>query len=253
MVKASVIVANILTIFRKKPAYKIGHDGSDGQCDCIGMLKGAERMAGMKPVGLSDTNYAARYTFHLEPINKATLKVGYAVFKSHGPDEVLKYNLPDRYRPGGKDYNGDVLDYSHIGYVTSLDPFTITHMTSPTAKQDHKIGQWKWQAPIPNIQYNKEGEPMQARVVAPSGATVNMRKSPGGALSVRVPVGSTVEILEPGTWSYILYNGKKGYMKEEYLEPDTTPGLYSVTVSGLSKIEADAIKAQYPQAEITAG
>lgn len=94
---------------------------------------------------------------------------------------------------------------------------------------------------------------MQARVVAPSGATVNMRKSPGGALSVRVPVGSTVEILEPGTWSYILYNGKKGYMKEEYLEPDTTPGLYSVTVSGLSKIEADAIKAQYPQAEITAG
>ena len=51
------------------PAYKQPGDGSDGTCDCIGLIIGAIRRMGLKWTGIHGSNYAARYqTVDLEYI-----------------------------------------------------------------------------------------------------------------------------------------------------------------------------------------
>ena len=62
MITIEKFVDGIKSIYVEQPAYALGHDGSDGKCDCIGMPKGAIRRAGGDPSGLSGTNWAARYT-----------------------------------------------------------------------------------------------------------------------------------------------------------------------------------------------
>ena len=40
--------------------YKLGMDGSGGQCDCIGLIIGAVRLMGGEWKGTHGSNYAAR-------------------------------------------------------------------------------------------------------------------------------------------------------------------------------------------------
>ena len=42
-------LTGIEQIYAEKPGYKLGHDGSDGYCDCIGMCKGAIKRGGDSP------------------------------------------------------------------------------------------------------------------------------------------------------------------------------------------------------------
>lgn len=61
----------------------------------------------------------------------------------------------------------------------------------------------------------------QAKVFAPTGSTVNLRKTPSlrGSLIVRVPIGTIVEVKEPGEdWCKIKYGKKVGYMMSKFLE-----------------------------------
>ena len=55
-------IQEVETIYDLQPSYERGHDGSDGKCDCIGLIKGALRRGGETPTGLKGSNYAARYT-----------------------------------------------------------------------------------------------------------------------------------------------------------------------------------------------
>ena len=69
-----------------------------------------------------------------------------------------------------------------------------------------------------------EEKPMEveynARVVAQSGTTVNMRKeaTKESERVCSVPLGQIVDVYEDGAqWLYIGWNGKKGYMMRKYL------------------------------------
>ena len=55
------------------PAYKQPGDGSNGVCDCIGLIIGAIRRMGLKWTGIHGSNYAARY----QTVNRtsATLQI----------------------------------------------------------------------------------------------------------------------------------------------------------------------------------
>lgn len=260
LVNVDTFCAGVEAIHKEQDAYKKGHDGSDGQCDCIGMPKGAIKRGGGNPTGLQGTNYAARNSIkELKRIKKADLFRGCAVMKSHEPGEN-GYDLPDNYKPGGKYYNGDLTDYSHIGTVTSVDPLIITHMTSPTSKQDTKIGSWKWYGKYPHVDYEGSEQPMKyATVIAVSGSNVNLRKheSTSAALVDRVPINSTVEVLEDGgEWCKVRWKGKTGYMMRQFLAFEgETPvvGGYNVQISGISRNEAIALCEKYPNAIMTAG
>lgn len=251
-------------IYEEQPIYKRGHDGSDGYCDCIGMIKGAIRRGGETPTGLKGTNYAARYTIKdfREITSVSQLRVGDVVLKYRNPGSKY-YDLPDEYKEGGCNYNGDLRDYSHIGTVTHINPLEITHMTDPTAKKDDKIGNWKCVGTLPQVSGESPIPPipvtLTATVYAAKGSTVNLRQKPSTSskLVERVPIGSVVEIRdkEPD-WCQVVYTddtGAKwyGWMMTEFLIfEDPSTDLYTVNIYHLIHEEALAISSQYPDSVI---
>ena len=239
MISVDTYVKNINAIYNKKPKYVLGHNGLDGQCDCIGMCKGALQLAGVKPTGLSGTNYAARYTIlNFKPIKSVSdLKVGDVVLKGRPYNPNDNYPLPTKYLKGGELYNGDTTNYVHIGTVTKTNPLEITHMTSPTAKKDTKLGNWNYYGQLPQVSTTKESEVVvvveYATVV---GGSLNVRreKSVNSAKVASIASGSRVAVTEHGDdWSRITYNTYTGYVMTKYLsfESDGDDSKITITLS----------------------
>ena len=230
------------------PAYKQPGDGSNGVCDCIGLIIGAIRRMGLTWTGIHGSNYAARY--QIVGLRKITalkeIELGDVMLKAYEKGHS-KWKLPDRYWKGKAYYNGDLKDYYHAGTITSLEPITIsplvlTHMTSPRMKtltvrsmNDLVNNNWLYHGkakPIVNAASDKVSVPVetpantpstgsQAVVVADSGGTVNLRS--GAAMNkkilTRVPLGTTVDIVIPGEkWAEVKYGSYHGYMMAQYLD-----------------------------------
>ena len=227
------------------PSYKQPGDGSNGTCDCIGLIIGAIRRMGLKWTGIHGSNYAARYQMvNLRKISSlGEIELGDVMLKAyekgHSKWTLNKY---PRYLPGGSMYTGDLKDYYHAGVITSLNPIVITHMTSPKMKtytvrsmNDLVSSNWLYHGkakPIVNAATDKPDTPdtspdktptagSRAVVVADSGGTVNMRAGANvnTRILMRVPLGATVDILAPGeSWAHIKYGNMTGYMMAKFLD-----------------------------------
>lgn len=243
------------TIRKLNPAYKQPGDGSDGTCDCIGLEIGALRRMGLKWTGIHGSNYAARYqTVNLEYIEDAgQLEKGDIIYKAANEKGIVKlacnvgtkkhaWTLPDRYKKGRAYYDGDLLDYYHVGIVTGVDPLRITHMTSPAMKVDKNLsGGWNYHGksrPLVEEAERKAGEPMpepdkkpaepvpsegsRAIVTANNGKPVKLRQYPSKSCKTwdKVPCGTEVEIVKPGEeWAEVNCGKRKGwYMMAEFLD-----------------------------------
>ena len=266
MKKISVesFIRGLYSIYDEHPKYDKGYDGSNGKCDCIGMGRGALKREGVEDVkGMNGTNYAARHTIQdLQKIKKeAQLQVGDVVLKVRDKDDP-DMRLPDQYRKGGNDYSqkwGET-NFTHIGYVVSVNPLRIMHMTSPTAKIDTSIGKWTYFGRLPWVEYSSapaEDELVAgwATVWAEKGSTVKMRAKPSTLCRLywEVPVGAQVVLVQPGdTWSEIIYAGQSGYMQSKFLREGEAVQLYTVTIKGLTKEQAEELKRTYG-GEIVAG
>jgi len=227
-----LFIEKILLIKSLNPKRREPGDGSDGYCDCIGLIIGAIRRMGLKWTGIHGSNWAARKEFvQLKKINSVSdLSVGDVVLKGC-PRGTSGWALPSRYRKGGKYYNGDLTDYYHAGVVTKVNPLNITHMSNKMTV-DTKLGKWNYYGTL-KILANaakdvvEEPEPLtpstgcKAVAVAPSGGSVNLRKTPSlkGALLTRVPLGHTVDIIAPGEeWAHVSFGKYTGYMMAKYLD-----------------------------------
>ena len=230
---------NIQVIKALNPKYRQPGDGSDGTCDCIGLIIGAIRRSGGKWTGIHGSNWAARKEVaYLKEIKSAAdLIVGELVFQVYEPNSSA-YALPGRYKKGGQYYNGDLRDYMHVGVVTQVNPLHITHMGSKGVKVDTTIRYWRFHgwpikveaptvpapAPIPEPapEPNQPRTGAKAKVVASSGSYVKMRKQPTTKCSLyeELPIGTTVTIEQPGeSWAKISYGRYKGwYMMAKFLE-----------------------------------
>ena len=258
-ISPSKFIEGVNSIYAEQPSYELGHDGSDGKCDCIGMVRGGLKRGGATDVkGLSGTNYAARNTIkNLQPLESASqLMVGDVVLKVRDADDK-SMPLPDRYRKDGADYSSTwgETNFTHIGTVTGKNPLEITHMTSPTAKKDKSIKGWGYFGELPWIEYQEMPEPppeptinpTTAIVTAPSGRTVKMRAKPSKTCRVYwdVPIGSEVIVDEPGTtWSKITWNAREGYMMTEFLQAEDEK-FYTVTITHLTWQTADGLITMY--------
>lgn len=220
-------------IKRSNPKRREPGDGSDGYCDCIGLIIGAVRRMGLKWTGIHGSNWAARKEFvNLQKINSVSdLALGDVVLKACSQG-TSGWDLPSRYRKGGKYYNGDLNDYYHAGVVTKLNPLNITHMSSKMTV-DTKLGKWNYHGLLTILKNAGAGTIVippssdtpqtgsRAVVVADSGSTVNLRRTPSlrGALIKRVPLGTTVDIIAPGEeWAKIKYGNYTGYMMAKFLD-----------------------------------
>lgn len=218
----SAVLQNSLTV----RAYKKGYDGrgKDGFCDCIGLIRGAFSILGVS-YNTPGTNYTARHDIDgfTEFNSIFELKLG---------DVVLK-----RHRPGEEGYDADTIkrsyandpdqnDYYHIGVVTSMNPFAITHCTSVPGgiQKDNSKKNWFMKGRMKLVKEDEEqgggGTVKRAIVIANQGSTVNLRAEPNKSapILVAVKLGQEVDILEEGTtWCKVKYEELTGYMMTEFL------------------------------------
>lgn len=197
--------------------YKLGMDGSGGQCDCIGLIIGAVRLMGGEWKGTHGSNYAARNEVknfgEIASVN--ALSVGDIVFKAKTPSQS-GWALPEKY-----DSHPDHRDYYHVGVVTSVKPLEITHCTSVAGgiKRDSELGQWQYAG-----QLIKVGT--EAVYYYVTGGTLKMRNGPGVTFSVieYIPNKAKVTFLgDSGEWMFVRYGNKSGYCMKEYLVAENKP------------------------------
>lgn len=220
-------LAAVQDIAAADPRYKLGHAGDDGYCDCIGLIIGACERNGVEWTGVHGSNWWARhYTSSLMRVTDADdLALGDIVYKAHSPGDT-GYDLPDRY-----DKDPDKRDYYHVGVVTQVEPLRITHCTTGDGvdgiKVDTKLGKWTYKGQLTLIDYETTESPVvtgEAIVTAPSGSTVNLRKSRGGSVTQRIPTGTQVEVLEVyDGWARIRVP-VEGYMMAKYLTGGESDG-----------------------------
>lgn len=239
MVGLDAFLRSVQEIKAEAPTYRLGGDGSDGTCDCIGLIIGAIRRAGGKWPGTHGSNYAARFAVGgmMRNVDAAELEPGWIVFKARGPLDA-GYDLPDKYRVGGASYTGDVMDYYHVGVVTSIEPLNITHCTKGGGVDgitvDTRQGDWRYAGPCVLVTYaadtdSPEGgdtsmETRRATVISQDGNPVKLRPTPSTAKPylAKVPVGTQVEVMQDAQgWAQVrLLSGQVGYMMDDFLALD---------------------------------
>lgn len=134
-------LAHLQALAAEKPVYRLGGDGDDGTCDCIGAIIGALRRGGVKWPGIHGSNWTARNaTNNMSRIVKtSSLQTGDLVYKIHKPGSS-GYDLPARYAS-----HFDDKDYYHVGVVTQVNPLRILHCTAPGGfTTDRRLGQWTY-------------------------------------------------------------------------------------------------------------
>ena len=203
--------------------YEKGGDGSNGGCDCIGLIIGAWRMAGQSWPWTHGSNYAARYLTANLGADQA-LKLGDLVYKARPPG-AAGYDLPERYKDGP-----DLLDYYHVGVVTCAEPLQITHCTTVDGgiKRDTTRGKWQYSGQFSKVDYESGGIMVKKIVWTANGKPLNLRKSfsTSSTIIAKMPVGSEVNVIDypNDTWANVEYKDKIGYCVTEYLrDPDAEP------------------------------
>lgn len=214
------LIRLFLQMLREHWAYVWGA-AEEGKVDCSGAVVWAYRQYGLS--AYHGSNRLARdEAVAMLPLSEA--RPGMLAFKARPPD-ADGYALPDAYRKGGSRYNGDLLDYYHIGVVDEDTRYVLNAKSPKAGFVRSKLTEgWTSVAFARQIDYEGQeggsmGSNQTATVQASSGATVNLRKSPGGDLLDRVPVGATVTVEESGgEWSRVAYGGKTGWMMTKFLD-----------------------------------
>lgn len=287
-VSAEAYVDKVNEIYREDPEYVTGKDGSNRQCDCIGMCRGALARAGATGVhNMRGTNNCVRNVdLNLQELHDlGLLKFGDIVMRTRDKDDK-NMPLPDQYRVGGSEYDpkwGET-NFTHIGSVTKVNPLEVTHMTDPHAKKDmdlKSLNRWAWYGQLPWVESGDTPGPgpeppdpkKYAEVYAENGKPVKMRAKPSTncGLYDELPVGTIVEVAgTSGDWTKVNYGLRKGwYIMSKFLIfgdepsdepdpvepdlPDEQTGFVNVFIQGLSEEEADQLCAQYPGAIKTYG
>lgn len=231
--KVQDFLREVEAIQNERPQYREGHDGSDGYCDCIGLVIGAMRRNGLEWDGTHGTNWTARNAISglMRVFDPLDLGVGDLVFKAKAPG-ADGYDLPGTYAR-----DPDPLDYYHVGVVMSIDPLRITHCTttgpfsSNSVIDDDKLGHWTYKGQLVYMDYLVDDEPMTdhitetrpvqtATVYAQNGKPVNLRKKPekGADLVDRINVGEVVKVnSKSGEWAQVTHGKRTGYMMTQFL------------------------------------
>lgn len=204
---------------QKYGAQWIGHNVAD----CSGAFVNAYKRHGAS-IYHGSNRIAREYVIELRPVSEA--RPGMAAFKIRKPGEQ-GCALPDEYKKGGPNHNGDLNDYYHIGLVDANPEYVLNSQGTRTGFVRSSIkDNWQYVACLKNVEYSEEADPADAalyfaRVQADNGQPVNLRKSPSlsAARVCKVNVGTTVAVLNiiDALWVEITFGAKRGYMMAKYL------------------------------------
>ena len=154
-------VANILADFQRmeREHWKYSSDTALGQVDCSGAFVWSYKQHGLS-IYHGSNRIARRYVLDLVPYANAKAQglivPGIAAFKTRRPGDP-KYALPSSYRKGGAYYNGDLLDYYHIGLVDEDTGYVLNAQGTATGFVRSPITQnWSHVALLKDVAYDGE-------------------------------------------------------------------------------------------------
>lgn len=211
--------------------YRIGGTGTDGTCDCIGLIIGAINRVQKTVFPRKSTNYFARYEMAtFEAVEDADIVPGMIVYKDL-PDTG---QLNDSYKAGGEFYNGDPRDHYHAGVVLSTLPLSIVHCTSGGGVNgityDDDLSNWSHVGNLKIVEFAEDvidmTETIQAIVVTPDGNPVKLRPAPTTEKSyiAKIPNGDTVQVFADAQgWAKVIWQGRAGYCMSKFLRYDGQP------------------------------
>ena len=194
--------------------------------DCSGAFVYVYKKYGMS-IYHGSNRIARKYVVELLPISEA--KPGMAAFKFYKPGEK-GYQLPEDYKPGGSQYNGDLNDYYHIGLVEENPKYVLNSATTINGFIRSKISNgWNACGYLKAVDYDgkDDDEPMFDNnlfvVTSENGQPVNMRQTASVTSDIvaKVPVGTEVNVIGENSngWKYVQYKTKKGWMMSKFLVP----------------------------------
>lgn len=237
MISLSAFMQGIQNNVARITHYENAGDGNGGGSDCIGLIIGAVRLAGGTWPGIHGSNWAARnVTDDLHAVSSASeLLVGDIVYKAREPGQD-KYKLPDTYKN-----DPDQRDYYHVGVVTSVSPFTVTHCTGVNGgiQRDHALGAWRYAGELSLVDYDDyspeaPADPVlyRATITADNDFPVRLRSGPSIKYEIlcQVDQGTVVDVLETGNgWSKIRVGSATGWMMNQFLRQQG--GVLAATVT----------------------
>lgn len=223
-IKVSDLLSELNIMLKEHWSYIWG-SASKGCVDCSGALVYVFRKYGHSIY--HGSNRIARVEVdELLPISQA--KPGMVAFKARNPGDA-KYALPSAYKSGGKNYNGDLRDFYHVG-VVGQNGKVLNAQSSSTGFVESPIKTWTCVGYLKQVDYGDMQEDNMtndsidicgtAEVIAESGTTVRMRSKPlkNAPIVANVKVGTLVNLLETTSdWCQIEVNGKVGYMMSKFL------------------------------------
>lgn len=227
MIPVGAFLSGVKAIMDSRPTYRLGGSGTDGTCDCIGLIIGAIRRSGGEWRGAHGSNWAARNAM-VSLTEHPRLEPGAVMYKAHDPGG-RGYALPDTYKA-----HPDQRDYYHVGVVLSASPLRIAHCTSwgggSGIKVDTAIGKWRRGGRLKKVDYAAESpqegvDTMIGYINLPPTSNVFHRISPSNDSQWygRINGGEQVEIVSSsGEWTRVRYGGKDGYVMSKLITTDPT-------------------------------
>ena len=241
------ILKDFSTMWKEHWSYVAGA-ADYGRVDCSGAFVWSYKQRGCT-IYHGSNRIARKEVLELYPIKNAQIIPGMVAFKARTstPLNINGYSLPDSYKKGGAHYNGDLLDYYHIGLVDETGKYVYNAQSESTGfvRSDISKGGWshvglllqvdyakkKTETPTTDIQKEIQSDvnPIGTGIViASTGNYVKMRRSPNTNESLywNIPINSSVDILSKSEndWTKIRYNGREGYMMSKYLNVDNANG-----------------------------
>ena len=209
-----------------------GKDCSKTGIDCSGMFKRAGKLQGVSLPHSSNRMWRQSLS-EKGKIETAKLQKGMAVFKWREAEHP-------NYRDG-------LGDFYHVGLVVRAKPLRIVHAAN--SRQGviavSSLKGWTHWGKLKNARYAGEEEKSMAilaTVQADNGKPVNLRKEPDGQLVARVPVGTTVTVLEKdGDWYEVQAGELHGWMMRKFV---TTTGYSGGQSGGGQDVGTEALRAE---------
>lgn len=219
----NAVLSAVNQIATENPTYELGGSGENGTCDCVGLIMGAAKRVSGAKYPLHSSNYFARWEMAtLESTEDVALVPCMLVYKARADSG----DLNARYKDGGKYYNGDFLDYYHVGIVTSVNPLRITHCTSGNGingiTHDSSLKGWTHAGKMIGIDY-EEVIPMEDKIAfvhSADGNPVKLRPSPSTdkPYLAKIAIGTQVTVTEEAQgWSHVITPYGIGYMMSQFL------------------------------------
>ena len=228
------------SIAKEKPTFKVGHDGSDGSCDSLGLIRGGLLRSGATKIKfMKEPNQFARKTaVNLQ--KRGFVKRGQVLLKAKDINDSAT-PLPSKYCEGGVEFTGDLTNYVDVALVIKDKPVEIMYMSKDGIVKTKDLTEWNYVCDLPYVLYGGIKKMINSAIVhSDNNSPIKMyEESSFSSKEIAVIPNDMMIILNDSnkTWANISYGDKTGYVLAKFIK--VTEVESTVKVSEMDRAELE--------------